>query len=251
MPTKIDWADETINPLGWGCYGPGGTAEKANICSYCYAARFARRKNRDCPDCQAFRPHWHPEQLKRIWRWKKSRRIFVQSMGDLFGDWVPKEHIYAVLSQAWRYEQHKFFFLTKNPKRLIEFSFPENAWAGVSVTNQVDADERIPFLVATPAAHRFVSFEPLLGPVDTRHLLNPGCYSGIDWVIIGAQTGPGAIPPAVEWVGDLTRQCLRAPIPIFHKDSLAMLPWLPPAFAFIRGTPTEFRYSSLWRRDMP
>lgn len=229
MPSKIDWCDETINPLGWGCYGPGGTAERPRICVYCYALKFSRRKMRDCPDCRAFKPHWHSEQLELLYRWRKPRRVFVQSMGDLFGDWVPASQIGSVFVACNTNPRHTYLFLTKNPRGVPHYlQWPERSWLGVSVTNQADADERIPLLLQTPAAHRFVSFEPLLSAVDLERSYwdeDRGCHLEpmIDWAILGAQTGAGSKPIDPEWVSDLTLECDAYRVPVFHKGSLARM----------------------------
>jgi protein gp37 len=215
--SKIEWCDETINPLGWGCYGPGGTPEAPRVCSYCYAKRFAARNTRGCPLCQAFIPHWHPEALNKPLHWRKPRRIFVQSMGDLFGDWVPSEWILDVLAVARDCPQHTFQFLTKNPKRLSLWNgtWPSNCWVGTTITNQPDADERLFWLNKVKASVLFVSHEPILGPID----LGPIDWA-TQWAIIGAQTGPGAVNPALEWVGSLIEQYKAAGVPLFLKDNL-------------------------------
>ena len=220
MPTKIDWADETINPLGWGCYGPGGTADHPKRCFYCYAHRQAKRKMRDCPECQIFRPHFHPEQLEKLKHWKKSRRIFVQSMGDMFGPWVPQEWIQSIFKACYKAPQHHYLFLTKQPKgigpQLDVFPAPlhelQNWRFGVTITEQKDKRR----MFHLPALfHDFISCEPLLGPIDFDECLP-------DWLIIGAMTGPGAAKhqPKREWIDSLVEQARAANIPIFMKQSL-------------------------------
>jgi len=117
--TKIDWSDETINPLGHGCYGTG-TKDNPKICEYCYAVKMAKRNMRNCDLCAKFIPHTHFEQLDKLKQWKKPKTIFVQSMGDLFGDWVPDEWIEKVFDACLESPQHRYLFLTKNPKRYIK-----------------------------------------------------------------------------------------------------------------------------------
>ena len=246
-----------------GCWGPGGTAEKPKRCPYCYAEKVARRfthdrnKVTDQPD--PFTPQFHPDRLSEPAKVKKPSKIFVGSMGDLFGDWVPEEWIEAVIRAAMDCGQHTFIFLTKNPKRYHEFGlWPPNCWVGTTVTNQADADERIPWLLQVDAPVRFVSLEPLLSSIDIspwdkcdqcgrlRNEFDPlgdlghpwsseichnhynpfggcdGTYTehAISWAIIGAMTGPGAVRPDPAWVMDLAQQYKDAGVPLFIKDNL-------------------------------
>jgi protein gp37 len=271
--TKIEWTDYTWNPVT-GCWGPGGTPEKPNLCSYCYAQRIAQRffvhfLGDDCtqpraanhPFCAAheirykksggawrygFAPTYHPYRLNEPYRIKKPARIFTCSMGDLFGDWVLDHWIEYVLQTARDCPHHIFQFLTKNPKRLKEFNpWPQNCWVGTTVTNQADADERLQWLLKVDASVRIVSHEPLLGAIDLGKVQFPDNYfkqagilgvlpdkkepddyiyftkqSGIQWAIIGAMTGPGAILPEVDWVMNLAEQYHAAGVPIFLKDNL-------------------------------
>ena len=108
MSSKIEWLvgldnkhGETINPWGWGCYGPGGSAERPNLCCYCYAKILANRKLRKCSLCQQFVPHWHPEQLEKPLHWKKPRRIFVASMSDPFGCYDDQTEV--LTKSGWKY----------------------------------------------------------------------------------------------------------------------------------------------------
>ena len=230
--SKIEWTDKTINPLGWGCYGPGGTAENPQICAYCYSRRMSKGPYAPkCDLCRQFIPHWHEEQLYKPLHWKKPRKIFVQSMGDLLGDWVPENQINAVLQIANRCPQHIFQFLTKNTKRLKDFNpWLSNCHVGTTVTNQDDADERLPWLLQVDAPVRFVSHEPLLGEISFRWAkwapIHQGLNTeyegirGIHWAIIGAQTGPGAVRPEVDWVMNLAEQYRVAGVPLFLKDNL-------------------------------
>jgi protein gp37 len=159
-------------------------------------------------------------------------------MGDLFGDWVPWEWYPPIFEAVLWNPQHTFQFLTKNPKRLSTelfpgFTWPSNCWVGTTVTNQADADERLPWLLQVDARVTFVSHEPLLSeidvtpwlPAETRHG-SPGAPAqpqrerSISWCIIGSMTGPGAVKPKVEWVMDLAQQYLDAGVPLFLKDNL-------------------------------
>jgi protein gp37 len=238
--TKIEWTDYTWNPVT-GCWGPGGTAEKPKRCSYCYAEKVARRFYHGYPPGDQFAPLFLAHRLSEPARVKKPAKIFVCSMADLFGDWVPGIWIHQIIDVAKNCPQHTFQFLTKNPKRLREFPWPENCWVGTTVTNQADADERIPWLLRVDAPVRFVSHEPLLGEIVLRslnhdYLRNPrqlhmvpawenrdGNFRhthGIDWAIIGAMTGPGAVRPDTAWVRGLSRQYMGARTPVFMKDNL-------------------------------
>lgn len=233
--SKIDWCDYTWNPVT-GCWGPGGTADKPNRCSYCYAEKIAWRFYRHhSPAVDLFEPRFHPERLSEPGRAKKPSRIFVCSMGDLFGDWVPQTWILNVRGEAILNPRHTFIFLTKNPKRYLEFGpdpWPENCWLGTTITNQSDANTRIPDLLKAQAKVLFVSAEPLLGGVDIWTWFTPRsmCGSekdrGVDWLIIGAMTGPGAVKPEPDWVQALIKQGVAASVPVFAKDNLNLPPHL-------------------------
>lgn len=196
----IDWPNltDTLNPLGWGCYGPGGTKEKPNICGdgyKCYAKDMADKAKAGgfikvkCQKCLDFEPHYHPERLKGF-TGKKPKTIFVQSMGDLFGDWVSGIYILEVIKFCTERPQHTFMFLTKNPARYLLFDFPENCWLGWSITTGGGFG-----LVSMVNMNKvFLSIEPLLGSFDKIN------FYGIDLIIIGADSTPGAKPPPLEWV---------------------------------------------------
>ena len=194
-----------------------------------------------------FEPTFHEGRLAEPFKIKKPSRIFVSDMGDLFGDWVPKEWIEAVLKTVQECPQHTFLFLTKNPKRYREFKFPENAWLGTSVENQAAADERIPQLLQASAAVKFISAEPLLGEINiqqsneretilfplvgqfiTEGMNEPRSlkYGGIDWVIVGGESGPGARPMHPDWIRSLRDQCQAAGTKFFFKS---WGDWLPNA----------------------
>jgi protein gp37 len=227
--TKIEWADYTWNPVT-GCWGPGGKAEKPKRCWYCYANRLSFRFKSGLDD--PFGPSFYPYRFVQPAKVKKPSRIFVCSMGDLFGDWVPQDWIKAVLNVAKAThfpKSHTFLFLTKNPKRYQEFNpWPANCWLGATITNQADADERIPDLLKAQAAVRFVSVEPMLAPVDLRSYLTeyagPGArfLSKVNWLILGAMTGPGskAYQPDLAWVQYLIDQARAAGVACLIKDNL-------------------------------
>ncbi len=206
--TKIEWCDYTWNPVV-GC---------KHGCPYCYARRFAERGMGEYGlyvKGKRFEPRFFPERLDEPKKVKSRSRIFVCSMGDLFGRWVPKDWIEAVLQTVQACPQHTFMFLTKNPKGMYPFGFPDNCWVGISADNPRDADNRLAILDGVRAAHTFVSFEPLLGDVcESVHL------DGLGWVIVGAQTGPGAVKPQKEWVENIIDEAWLAGVPLFLKDNL-------------------------------
>ena len=250
MPSKIDWCDETLNPQGWGCYGPGGTPEKPQRCWYCYVERQARGPYvPDCEMCRQLIPHWHPERLTQPFRWRKPRRIFWQSMGDLFHHFTPTYQIHAVLGVVRATPQHTHIFCTKNPARYADIHsdfgpWPENCILLTTITGLGDEQGRIEQLLRAEAPVLGLSLEPLLGrPVileDFHPILGPpyigrnylrvihNPVTGIDersrigWLIIGAYTGKGAsrFVPAAAWVQSLIDQGRKAGVPIFLKDNL-------------------------------
>jgi protein gp37 len=189
--TKIEWTDYTWNPVT-GCL---------HNCPYCYAKRIAMRFDGH------FKPRFRSGRLNDKMP-KKPSKIFVCSMSDLFGDWVKKEWIDAVLKVVNENPQQTFQFLTKNPKRYSEFTFPQNCWLGVTIDypNQGKIDE-----LKKKDNYKFISFEPLLGDMSGLDL------SGIDWVIVGAMTGSGAIKPRKEWIDNIKHKN------IFYKKNLLTL----------------------------
>lgn len=229
MKTKIEWAEKVWNPVT-------GCTPVSEGCRNCYAKRMATRLKGRCgyPADDPFRVTFHVNRLSEWERWKKPCRIFVCSMGDLFHEDVPFGYIDAVMCRiAWA-KWHTFLVLTKRPERMREFFSRHiyenggdplpNLWLGVSVEDQATADERIPFLLRTPTAVRFVSYEPALGPVDFgnymckiwRKGLTLGSY--IDWLIMGGESGPGARPMNPVWVRDTRDQCASAGVAYFFKQ---------------------------------
>ena len=220
--SKIEWTDATWNPItGCSKVSPG--------CARCYAERVSLRFRHSLapwtPENAQDNVQLHPERLDQPLRWRRPRRVFVNSMSDLFHELVPDDYIASVFDIMGASPQHQFQVLTKRPERMSEWfevmcaasAHPiwplPNVWLGVSVENQRWADQRIPLLVQTPAAVRFLSCEPLLKPLDLTDHLN-----GVDWVIVGGESGPGARPIAIEWVRDLIEQCRSAQTPIFVKQ---------------------------------
>jgi len=280
MGTQIEWAEETRNPVT-------GCTKISPACDHCYAERMAKRHagRFGYPEApNTFRVTLHPDRLGQPLRWRKPRRIFVVSMGDLFHPDVPFDYIAAVYGVMAACPQHTFMLLTKRPRRMHDFiswtdlaadhaesMFPldtlgwrrgavlksaaarrgaitdhleerwplPNVWVGVTAEDQQRADQRIPLLLQVPAALRFVSCEPLLGPIDlggvtddsdneTRRRADvlqrgcgfPGHYGGrrIAWVICGGESGPGARPMHPDWARGLRDQCVEAGVPFLFKS---------------------------------
>lgn len=287
--TKINWTDATWNPVS-GCtpVSPG--------CAHCYAARLAKRLPAVHCRCVAVDPsgprageaeehpfsvvHLHPDRLTIPLHWRKTRRVFVCSMGDLFHPDVPFDFIAAVFGVMAACPQHRFQLLTKRPARMLAWfewidsvaaassrhvpghrhvtalfsmttiavdtqawrdrygrSFGEqigaerwplpNVWLGVTAEDQQRADERIPLLLRCPAAVRFVSCEPLIGPVSLIASGGIGfvpatgapCQGkALNWAICGGESGPGARPMDPDWARSLRDQCGAAGVPFFYKQ---------------------------------
>jgi protein gp37 len=208
--SDIEWTESTWNPLT-GCtkISPG--------CRYCYAERMARRlQAMGQPNyANGFKLTVHEHTLEAPLSWKKPQVIFVNSMSDLFHRDVPVEFIQQVFSVMHRASWHTFQVLTKRSERLVELSpqvdWPDNVWMGVSVETQ-DYAFRIDHLRQTGASTRFLSLEPLLGPLTRLDLRD------INWVIVGGESGPGARPLQEEWVLAIRDQCQGARVPFFFKQ---------------------------------
>lgn len=249
--TKIEWSEKVWNPVT-GC-------EKLSAgCKHCYAESVAKRfwGERKFMDVQC-----HPERLEQPLHWRKPRKIFVCSMGDLFHDAVLGRFIGAVFASMMLAPQHTYQILTKRPSRMKEWILDMTSgelaaraawarmvcgaslagrfrempwpapriWLGVSVENQETADERIPLLLQTPAAKRFVSYEPALGAVDFRHFL---ATSEIHQIICGGESGPKARPLHPDWARDTRDQCVAAGVPFFFKQ---WGEWMPCKFCGASG----------------
>jgi protein gp37 len=208
--SSIEWTEFTWNPLT-GCtkISPG--------CKHCYADRLANRlRAMGNPRYQAgFELTLHHDLVAEPLRWSKPRMIFVNSMSDLFQVGVPFEFIARVFQVMGEADWHRFQVLTKRADRLHRLSarlrWPPNVWMGVSVESARYA-ERIDHLRGTGARVKFLSLEPLLGPLSSLDL------RGIDWVIVGGESGPGARPMDAGWVTEIRDQCLAARVPFFFKQ---------------------------------
>jgi len=209
--SKIEWTDATWNPAR-GCtkISPG--------CKHCYAERFAERFRgvKGHPFEQGFDLRIVPEKLDDGLRWKKPQRIFVNSMSDLFHEQVPLEYLQRVFEVMNRAHWHQYQVLTKRAERLEALSsklqWAPHIWMGVSVENK-DYLQRIDHLRRTGAHVKFLSLEPLLGPLKRKMNLR-----GIDWVIVGGESGPGARPMNPEWVMQIRDQCLEGGVAFFFKQ---------------------------------
>lgn len=279
--TKISWATDVWNPVT-GCtrVSPG--------CDHCYA--YAMTKRLAAMGMESYQGlcgngHFngvvkcHPDRLDQPLRWRKPRRIFVNSMSDLFHDCVDEEYITAVFNTMLIAKRHTFIVLTKRPERMKDFIHkwvdctntaevytgldastrpcgyglpgvtrtpPSNVWLGVSIEDQATADKRIPLLLDTPAAVRLLSIEPCLGPIDLNdtpslsghrpvngatendirgclpkwqtHPTRAKLRDGIDWVIVGGESGPKARPMNPDWARSIRDQCRQANTPFFMKQ---------------------------------
>jgi len=251
MPTKIEWAQETENPFrqlieaemnGWHC------TKISEGCLHCYAEKINFRFGNGLPyDDRNVKFVLDRKVLDRVLRYRKPRRLFWQSMGDLFHEGIPDELILEVLAVMRETPQHRHIVLTKRPERmkaLMALAFPggvpRHIWPGVTAENQARADERIPVLLSIPAAVHFVSVEPMLGPVDLGKYLSIEYYAGeekplnaipegltyrparlrpaLSWVIVGAETGPGRRTMLPRWARDVKDQCVAAGVAFFLKQ---------------------------------
>jgi protein gp37 len=274
--TGIQWTDSTWNPVT-------GCTKVSAGCKNCYAEGVANRfwGDRKFTDVQM-----HEDRLIHPVRWTKPRRIFVNSMSDLFHDAVTDKFIDRVFASMALAPQHQFQVLTKRPERMLEYMAPgslvkrrgfvtqaafemqrdrggehdarqwmepawplPNVWLGVSVEDQRSADERIPILLQTPAAIRFLSCEPLLGPVDlsrssavfnrrdairaamngaaqlNREQAESAIVHPVDWVIVGGESGPRARHCDVSWIRSIVEQCKRSGVPCFTKQLGSNVRW--------------------------
>ena len=207
--STIEWTEASWNPVT-GCtkVSPG--------CAHCYAETFAERFRGVAghPYEQGFDLKLWPDRLDLPLRWKRPRTIFVNSMSDLFHEAVPEHFIQQVFDVMVRAEHHTFQVLTKRPERAAELTprlpWPQNVWMGTSVENQRFV-LRVDWLRRTGARLKFLSCEPLLGPLRLQ-------LSGIGWVIVGGESGPRARPMRADWARDIRVQCRKAGVPFFFKQ---------------------------------
>ncbi|MFO0591809.1 MAG: phage Gp37/Gp68 family protein [Polyangiaceae bacterium] len=208
--SAIEWTESTWNPVT-GCdkVSPG--------CKHCYAERMAERlQAMGQPNYRnGFRVTLQPHMLELPLRWSKPQTIFVNSMSDLFHEGVPLDYIQQVFSVMRRAHWHRFQILTKRDERLAAVAsslvWSANMWMGVSIESEKYLP-RADNLRSTAAAVKFLSLEPLLGPLPNLNL------QGIDWVIVGGESGLGARPMDLSWVVSIRDQCRHACVPFFFKQ---------------------------------
>lgn len=215
LNSSIEWTDATWNPIR-GCtkISPG--------CAHCYAERFAERFRgvKKHPFEQGFDLRLVPEKLYEPLFWSRSRRIFVNSMSDLFHDGVPEDYIAEVANVMVRASWHTYQILTKRSERMRKLLASRlkfvadlpHIWWGVSVESRRYGIPRVTDLQASPACVRFLSIEPLLEDLGVLDL------NGIHWVIVGGESGIGARPMRREWVISIRKQCRAAKVPFFFKQ---------------------------------
>jgi len=220
--TKIEWAQKVWNPIT-------GCSPCAIGCVNCYAKRMARRLagRYGYPADEPFRVTLHPERLDEPSHWKKPRRVFGCSMGDLFHADVPDTYIKAVFDHAAA-TRHTFLFLTKRPERMASVvarwrksdDMPPNLWFGISCSTQADLDRNVPHLLRCQAAVRFLSLEPLLRAIDLcRFIPSWASLLGLDWVIAGCESGPKHRHVSLDAFCWLRDQCEAASVPFFLKQA--------------------------------
>jgi protein gp37 len=208
--SKIEWTEATWNPVT-------GCSPVSAGCSHCYAKRLAERlqKMGNPRYAKGFGVTLHEDLLGLPLCWRQPKTIFVNSMSDLFHEEVPEDFILSVFRTMVEAGQHIFQVLTKRHNRLAvlapQLPWTDNIWLGVTVEN-ADSMDRIERLRSVPAAVRFLSLEPLLSALPAFDM------TGIDWVIVGGESGPGARPMHPEWVTDLRDRCLDAGVPFFFKQ---------------------------------
>lgn len=208
--SRIEWTEATWNPIT-------GCTKVSSGCKHCYAERMAKRlQAMGQPNyANGFKLTLHEHVLNLPLRWSKPQMIFVNSMSDLFHKGVPDEFIQCTFEVMRAAHWHIFQVLTKRSQRLMEMSpvieWPSNVWMGVSVEN-ADYVQRVRDLRSTDAQVKFLSLEPLLGPISRLPL------KGIDWVIVGGESGPGARPIKPEWVTSIRDQCLSKGVSFFFKQ---------------------------------
>lgn len=225
--SEIQWTDYTWNPVT-------GCAKVSQGCKNCYAETIANRfwRHRKFTDIET-----HSDRLSQISKLKKPRMIFVNSMSDLFHKKVSEDFIWEVIEICYQNQKHTFQVLTKRPERAFDVltksmwwnnAAPKNIWLGISVENQETADKRIPLLLQTPAAVRWISAEPLLSKLDISQYLpgfnGDGFQTGfridseLDWIVVGCESGPHKRECKIEWIENIVDQCKQANVPVFVKQ---------------------------------
>jgi protein gp37 len=208
--TGIEWTEMTWNPVT-------GCIKLSQGCKHCYAERMAKRLKAmgSARYENEFEPTLHEDLIDLPLKWKKPRTVFVNSMSDLFQEAVPIDFIQRVFATMVATPQHTYQILTKRSERLLELApllpWPSNVWMGVSVEDG-KVTQRVRHLAATPAKIKFLSCEPLIGPLDDLPL------EGIDWVIVGGESGRGAREMKEDWVQSIRQQCRANHVAFFFKQ---------------------------------
>lgn len=224
--TNIDYLNFSWNPLAMRC------TKVSPACDHCWHIRMANRlamnpaveKQQRKAYSGWGEPFLCKDRLEQPLRRKKPSIIGVQFMGDLFHHEVKEVWFNMVAEIVGKCPHHTFIFLTKRPQRVRDIGwdtlYMPNVWLGVTAENQQRADERIPILLSIPAAIRFVSIEPMLGPVDISQTVTywDDPSAGISWVIAGGETGPGARPMNISWALKVKNQCQDSGVPFFFKN---------------------------------
>ena len=214
--TKIEWADATWNPVV-GCtkVSPG--------CAHCYAEGIAERDRGTAGFPNGFDLTLKPKKLSLPTNWKAPRVIFVNSMSDIFHEDIPDEYLEAIWATMLGVNRHIYLVLTKRHEQMVErihrlkLRLAANIWLGVSAENQRWFDERVPKLLGLRPATAFVSIEPMLGPID----ISSAAVYGLDWVIVGAESGIARRPFDPDWARAVRDQCQRFDLPFFFKQGSA------------------------------
>jgi len=181
-------------------------------CKYCYARRQAKRRKQSCELCYQFVPHAHLERLEQLNSKQKAKKVFIDSMWDWNCRDNQPEWIEAILTKIRECEQHTFQILSKYPQKYIGYEFPRNVWIGTSIDTQARANISLQAIKDSNASVKFVSFEPLLQELDVD-------LTGINWIIIGANSTRGAEKPPREWADKLIRQARELNIPVWIKNN--------------------------------
>jgi protein gp37 len=208
--SNIEWTEFTWNPVT-------GCIKVSQGCKNCYAERMAKRLKAMGSERYAsgFKPTLHWDLIDAPRSWRKPRLVFVNSMSDLFQETVPESFICRVFDSMVACPQHTFQILTKRSDRLCEMAsrlpWPKNVWMGVSIEDERVANRAVD-LATVPAAIRFLSCEPLIGPLEFLPLKN------IDWVIVGGESGPRAREMEASWVKSIRRQCRKHGVAFFFKQ---------------------------------
>ena len=212
MSTKssIEWTESTWNPIT-------GCSKISSGCKNCYAERMAKRlQAMNQPNYRnGFELTTHSHAMEMPLKWKKPQMVFVNSMSDIFHRLVPKRFILDLFAVMNRADWHRYQILTKRSERMLkldsEIPWSKHIWMGVTVEN-ADYKFRIDDLIKTKANIKFISFEPLLGPIGKLNL------KGFDWVIVGGESGPGARPMLEEWVLEIKEQSVNSNVSFFFKQ---------------------------------